>query len=235
MAVTGDGADALRRRLRLEQGRRLRHRAARGRHLRAERRRTTSRVSGGGPSGLVLDEAHGRLYVLTRFDNAHLGRSTRRRDARSRTCRCTTRSRRASSNGRPVLYDARAHVEQRRGVVRELPHLRRLRQPRLGPRQPRRRRSLNNPNPFRVPSRRHDVRLPSAEGPDDDAEPARHGEPRPDALARRPHRRQRPGRRRARRGRGVQEVHRRLRRAARPRRRRSATPTCRRSPTSSCR
>ena len=26
-------------------------------------------VSGGGPSGLVLDEAHGRLYVLTRFDN----------------------------------------------------------------------------------------------------------------------------------------------------------------------
>jgi YVTN family beta-propeller protein len=27
-------------------------------------------VSGGGPTGLVLDEAHGRLYVLTRFDNA---------------------------------------------------------------------------------------------------------------------------------------------------------------------
>jgi len=27
-------------------------------------------VSGGGPSGLVLDEARGRLYVLTRFDNA---------------------------------------------------------------------------------------------------------------------------------------------------------------------
>src|SRR5262249_45220781 len=26
-------------------------------------------VSGGGPSGLVLDEARGRLYVLTRFDN----------------------------------------------------------------------------------------------------------------------------------------------------------------------
>ena len=38
--------------------------------------------------------------------------------------------------------------------------------------------------------------LPPDEGPDDDAEPARHGEPRPDALARRPHRRQR--RRRAR-------------------------------------
>ena len=28
-------------------------------------------VSGGGPSGLVLDEANDRLYVLTRFDNAH--------------------------------------------------------------------------------------------------------------------------------------------------------------------
>ncbi|HVM96758.1 MAG TPA: hypothetical protein VMT89_10230, partial [Candidatus Acidoferrales bacterium] len=27
-------------------------------------------VSGGGPSGLALDEAHSRLYVLTRFDNA---------------------------------------------------------------------------------------------------------------------------------------------------------------------
>src|SRR5581483_1890983 len=27
-------------------------------------------VSGGGPSGLALDEARGRLYVLTRFDNA---------------------------------------------------------------------------------------------------------------------------------------------------------------------
>src|SRR5436853_2742486 len=26
-------------------------------------------VSGGGPTGLVLDEAHGRLYVLTRFDD----------------------------------------------------------------------------------------------------------------------------------------------------------------------
>lgn len=27
-------------------------------------------VSGGGPSGVVLDEAHGRLFVLTRFDNS---------------------------------------------------------------------------------------------------------------------------------------------------------------------
>jgi YVTN family beta-propeller protein len=28
------------------------------------------KVSGGGPSGLVLDQAHNKLYVLTRFDNA---------------------------------------------------------------------------------------------------------------------------------------------------------------------
>jgi DNA-binding beta-propeller fold protein YncE len=31
---------------------------------------TQIRVPGGGPTGLVLDEARGRLYVLTRFDNA---------------------------------------------------------------------------------------------------------------------------------------------------------------------
>src|SRR5690606_36654649 len=27
-------------------------------------------VTGGGPSGLVLDESRGRMYVMTRFDNA---------------------------------------------------------------------------------------------------------------------------------------------------------------------
>lgn len=36
---------------------------------RAESRRHIP-VSGGGPSGLALDEEHKRLYVLTRFDNA---------------------------------------------------------------------------------------------------------------------------------------------------------------------
>ena len=96
-------------------------------------------VSGGGPSGLVLDEARGRLYVLTRFDNAICGDRHDDGDARSRTCRCYNPEPASVVNGRPFLYDAVLHVEQRRGVVRELPHLRRLRQPRLGPRQPRRR------------------------------------------------------------------------------------------------
>ena len=99
--------------------------------------------------------------------------------------------------------------------------------------------SLNNPSPFTVRPARHRSRLPSDEGPDDDAEPARHGEPRPDALARRPHRRQRRAERQPtrhlRRGRGVQEVQRRLRGPARPRARSSPPPRCRRSPTSSCR
>ena len=44
--------------------------AARERHLRAEHGEPDSRCSGGGPTGLVLDEARDRLYVLTRFDNA---------------------------------------------------------------------------------------------------------------------------------------------------------------------
>ena len=48
----------------------------------------------------------------------------------------------------------------------------------------------NNPLPFKIAAARPG--LPSAEGPDDHAEPARHGEQRLHALARRPHRRQRP-------------------------------------------
>ena len=138
--------------------------------------------------------------------------ATARRDRPPR--RCTIPSRRSVVDGPAVPLRRALHLEQRRGVVRELPHLRRLRQPGLGPRQSGRRRA-RQPEPVpRRRSARHVVPgLPSAEGADDDAEPARHGEPRPDALARRPHRRQRPGRRRARRGRGVQEVQRRLRRA----------------------
>jgi YVTN family beta-propeller protein len=62
-------------------------------------------VSGGGPSGLVLDEARNRLYVITRFDNA------------VKAINLTTRAQLASValpnpepasvvQGRPFLYDA---------------------------------------------------------------------------------------------------------------------------------
>jgi len=62
-------------------------------------------VSGGGPSGVVLDEARNRLYVMTRFDNA------------VKSINLTTRSQVASVSlpnpepasvvqGRPLLYDA---------------------------------------------------------------------------------------------------------------------------------
>ncbi|HEV7733974.1 MAG TPA: hypothetical protein VGR62_17520 [Candidatus Binatia bacterium] len=62
-------------------------------------------VSGGGPSGLVLDEARDRLYVMTRFDDA------------VKVIRVSTRVEESSvalhdpepasvRDGRPVLYDA---------------------------------------------------------------------------------------------------------------------------------
>jgi DNA-binding beta-propeller fold protein YncE len=63
-------------------------------------------VSGGGPSGLVLDENRGRMYVMTRFDNA------------IKVVNLATRSEMAQAvlpnpepaavvKGRPMLYDAR--------------------------------------------------------------------------------------------------------------------------------
>lgn len=62
-------------------------------------------VSGGGPSGLALDEARNRLYVMTRFDNS------------VKAINLTTRAQIASAvlpnpepasvvQGRPILYDA---------------------------------------------------------------------------------------------------------------------------------
>ena len=100
-------------------------------------------VSGGGPSGVVLDEARGRLYVLTRFDNA-------REDHRSHAAhrdrwRCAPQSGTGKRRPRATLPLRRQlHVQQRRGLLRQLPHLRRLRQfgmglgrsGQLGPQQP---------------------------------------------------------------------------------------------------
>ncbi len=64
-------------------------------------------LSGGGPSGLVLDEASGRLYVLTRFDN---GISTVDIDSRSETAHTLLHNPEPSAivEGRPFLYDALA-------------------------------------------------------------------------------------------------------------------------------
>ena len=50
-------------------------------------------VSGGGPSGLVLDQARGLLYVATRFDNAVKAINLARK-WRSRSCPCPIQSRR---------------------------------------------------------------------------------------------------------------------------------------------
>jgi YVTN family beta-propeller protein len=62
-------------------------------------------VSGGGPSGLVLDEARDRLYVFTRFDNAISVIDT---VARSEIAHLPVFNPEPASvrNGRPFLYDA---------------------------------------------------------------------------------------------------------------------------------
>jgi YVTN family beta-propeller protein len=62
-------------------------------------------VTGGGPTGLALDEPRGRLYVLTRFDNSIAVIDT---GTRSETTHVPLFDAEPSSvrNGRPVLYDA---------------------------------------------------------------------------------------------------------------------------------
>ena len=62
-------------------------------------------VSGGGPSGLVLDETNHRLYVLTRFDN---GIAVINTDTRLEIDHPSLYNPEPASvvNGRPILYDA---------------------------------------------------------------------------------------------------------------------------------
>ena len=62
-------------------------------------------VSGGGPSGLALDEARGRLYVLTRFDNSvkTIDLASRREIAAAPMPNPEPAS---VTAGRPMLYDA---------------------------------------------------------------------------------------------------------------------------------
>ncbi|MBX3028294.1 beta-propeller fold lactonase family protein [bacterium] len=62
-------------------------------------------VSGGGPAGLVLDEARGRLYVLTRFDNGISVVDTASRSELSHQ-RFFNPEPASVVDGRPFLYDA---------------------------------------------------------------------------------------------------------------------------------
>jgi YVTN family beta-propeller protein len=194
-----------------------------------------------GPAGLALDEARGRLYVATRFDNAVavLDLATRRERQRHRLHNPEPPSVVAG----PALPVRRpVQLGQRRGVVRVLPHLRGLRLAGLGPRQPGRP-GHHQPDPHR------DRRSPASDADQ------RHRRPRTfhplkgpmttqtlrglatlrrDALARRP-RDRRAGHRRLRRGALVQQLHRGLRGAARPQATCRARPRCRPSRTSRCR
>src|SRR5262245_17799443 len=63
-------------------------------------------LSGGGPSGLVLDEAHGRLYVFTRFDNGISVVNTAAPGAEIAHLPVYNPEPASVKNGRPVLYDA---------------------------------------------------------------------------------------------------------------------------------
>ena len=115
--------------------------AARGRHLRARRaanqiareRRRPERARARRGARPAL-----RAHALRQRD---LGRRHRDRQRDRARAALQPRAARASSNGRPFLYDAALTSSNGEAVVRELPHLRRLRQPRLGPRQSRRRRA----------------------------------------------------------------------------------------------
>ncbi len=62
-------------------------------------------VTGGGPSGLVLDEARGRMYVMTRFDNAVKVIDLA---SKAQTAAVTLPNPEPASvvAGRPMLYDA---------------------------------------------------------------------------------------------------------------------------------
>ncbi|HTQ81232.1 MAG TPA: hypothetical protein VMM92_14635 [Thermoanaerobaculia bacterium] len=63
-------------------------------------------VSGGGPTGLLLDEANGQLYVMTRFDNGISILDTRRRTEVAHVTMYTPEPP-SIVNGRRFLYDAR--------------------------------------------------------------------------------------------------------------------------------
>ena len=162
---------------------------------------------GDGPSGLALDAARDRLFVMNRLGHGIsvvTSLSDPKRRAATALAPAAVRPVAGQHHARPPLPLRRgAHLRTRRRRLRELPRLRRLRRPGVGPGRPLRPSRPEPESDGAAPAR---ASVPSHEGSDGDAEPARHGRSRRDALARRSHRRRRSGRRRLRRGRRLPEV-----------------------------
>ena len=200
--------DALRRRAGLEQARHLQHGGRRGRHRARRRSRSQVVLVGRRADRPRARRRDGIAYVLTRFDNsisvvdldAKHGESARRdvqprageRDQRPRV----PLRREPAPRSTATTACASCHIG---GDFDELawdlgnPGASRCRS-----RTHRARPSCDDPTPTSSPAGAARAALPAfaptfsttaAQGPDDDAEPARHGQPRPDALARRPQRR----------------------------------------------
>jgi DNA-binding beta-propeller fold protein YncE len=74
-------------------------------------------VSGGGPTGIVLDESRSQLYVLTRFDDSISVLSTATGDEKKHVALHDAEPASAVA-GRPLLYDARATSSQVQDLVR---------------------------------------------------------------------------------------------------------------------
>ena len=95
-------------------------------------------VTGGGPSGLVLDATRGKIYVATRFDDGVSVVDVASHAEASHVLLSNPEPPQVTA-GRPVSLRRDEGQQQRRGVVRELSSVRRRRSPRVGSRQPRRR------------------------------------------------------------------------------------------------
>ncbi len=144
-------------------------------------------VTGGGPTGLVLNPTGTRLFVLTRFDNSISVISTATRTEIAHVPMLNPEPD-TIVNGRRFLYDASissSHGDSSCASCHVYGDLDSLAWDLGNPDGT----LLTAPGPFTNGARGH--RLSPDEGPDDHAEPARHGEPRPHALARRSHGRQR--------------------------------------------
>ena len=141
-------------------------------------------VSGGGPSGVALDEANQRLYVLTRFDNAvKVIDTTARREIAQHPLHNPEPV--TVQVGRPFLYDARftsSNGEASCATCHMFADFDSLAWDLGNPDD------VVTPNPNPLGPTGFPQSVSSAQGSDDHADPARPGAPGTDALARRPHR-----------------------------------------------